>query len=451
MSASGAKLGGAVQVNSITPTTFVGPPAIASDGLRYLIAWHDDGQIRTRRMAASDGALLDPFVMSAGWVQTTGRVAVTADTAPVADNRTFLVVWSADTTLLHGRLVRAKLGSMITPEIKLAHSADHVEPAATSDGSTFFVVWRSGYANYMGNIYGTRVDPLSGAMLDNVSPNGGRLLVGSGPFGQQAHPSVAWDDKNYLIVWRDVRAGIENRADVYGSRVQSDGLPLDAPASTGFLIANDMLAVNGGNYPVVASSGGGQSLVAYQRAIFDADEFGSRLRARVIDNDGTVSVPDAGVGGSSGAGGGGGIGGAGGSGGTDAGTDASVEAGTGGGATDGSAIDAETGAPDAGGVGGSGAQAGAGGAGGVAGAGSGGTPAAGGSSPGGGAGTGGSSAGGAAGAAASGGAPSGTADDAGCGCRVAGSTHGHHVLAAILPLAVMLLWRRRRPDSRRSA
>ena len=98
---------------------------------------------------------------------------------------------------------------------------DQRSPSVAFDGTNYFVVWedyRSGL-NYEIDIYGTRVSQ-TGAILDPVG------IPISTVDDNQRSPSVAFDGTNYLVVWEDER-GHPNTYDIYGARVNQEGVVLD--------------------------------------------------------------------------------------------------------------------------------------------------------------------------------------------------------------------------------
>ena len=123
---------------------------------------------------------------------------------------------------------------------------DQTEVALAFDGANYLVVWqdtRSGNSD----IYGARVSP-SGNVLD---PGG--FPISTAP-DEQGVPAVAFDGTNYLVVWPDPPAGLQEQ-DIYGARVTPSGTVLDSheiPISTyDRHQGSPAVAFDGANYLVV--------------------------------------------------------------------------------------------------------------------------------------------------------------------------------------------------------
>lgn len=96
--------------------------------------------------------------------------------------------------------------------------------------------------------YPLTVDPSVGPELPASDP-----VYGPGGFGQ-SEAAVAWDGSNYLVVWRDERAALEEY--IYAARVTGAGVVLD---NTGFRVSSTRsnapaVAWNGSNFLVVWES-----------------------------------------------------------------------------------------------------------------------------------------------------------------------------------------------------
>ena len=123
------------------------------------------------------------------------------------------------------------------------HTAD-----VAFDGTNYFVVW-SDNRNGSYNIYGSRVTPC-GKVLD---PGG--IPISTGLY-DRGKPDIAFDGKNYLIVWQDYR-GSSGTSNIYGSFVSPSGqviTPGDFAITT--LTTYEVvpsIAFDGTNYVVVWS------------------------------------------------------------------------------------------------------------------------------------------------------------------------------------------------------
>ena len=127
-------------------------------------------------------------------------------------------------------------------------------PMIAFGGGVFLICWQDLRNGKDWDVYAARVTP-EGKVLD---PDG--IPVGAGDHNQ-ALPDVAWDGRNFLVVWQDFRSGSQYQ--VYGARVSPEGKALDAG---GFLIASSNLTSGWGKdqlfNPCAASlPGSGRSMV----------------------------------------------------------------------------------------------------------------------------------------------------------------------------------------------
>ena len=142
------------------------------------------------------------------------------------------------------------------------------------DGKNFLVVWKDFRRGMRNDVYATRVDS-TGKVLD---PYG--IAVATTP-GSKDRPQVSFDGVNYLVVWEDFRGGKD--FDIYGARVTPGGAVLD---QNGIAICTS----SQGQYRPVAAHHGGKTLVVWedQRGITDFDIMGARLDSagKVLDVNG---------------------------------------------------------------------------------------------------------------------------------------------------------------------
>ena len=305
-------------------------PAVAFGANEFLAVWQDENRVSASRIAAS-GAVLDPRSISIGWGNAGSCPAVTfdglsflvawsflglrcirvapsgavLDTSPIpvctlayaqftpavaSGDSVSLVVWtdvrdSADTAICAARVTRS--GVVLDPDgILVAGAVDSQdEPAVTSDGNDWLVVWRDDRNDSAGDIFGARVNA-AGTVLDTLgiaicravgtqsnpavsfggsvflvawedsgnSPNrdirGARVSSGgdvldtagiliSGATGDQTSPAVDYDGESFVVSWTDFRAG--RTSDIYGARVAQTGVVLD---TLGFPICTALRSQN---------------------------------------------------------------------------------------------------------------------------------------------------------------------------------------------------------------
>jgi hypothetical protein len=216
-------------------------PALASDGSAHLLAYIASGEVNAKRFDVA-GQPIDssPLVLSSTSSNKDGTVAGWCGAS-------YLVVWQDDRNGaldLFSSRARAN-GTVLGAEQPLITVAGDQKNAALAwNGQSCLLVWhdeRSGSAE----LWAARVSS-KGSVI------GSAFRVSSGLTGEAR---VAWDGKHHVIVWGDGKAA---RVSAYGSVVDT------TPFSIASGIAN----------PVVASVGGGKSLVVYERS--------ERVYARVI-------------------------------------------------------------------------------------------------------------------------------------------------------------------------
>ncbi|MCX6844808.1 MAG: hypothetical protein NTX53_21300 [candidate division WOR-3 bacterium] len=236
-------------------TNYQWDPALAFDGVNFLVTWDDkrsgSWDIYGARVTRQ-GTVLEPagIVIShaAG-----GRYLTGLD----FDGANFLVAWE------DGRNVNCDdiYGARVTPQGTVLDTAGiHIShgtylgnfetfPVVGFNGANFLVLWQDSRSGDW-DVYGKRVSP-QGTVLDSVS------IAISTAANWQWSPALASDGTDFLVVWQDRRS--ETNWDIYGARVTPQGTVLD-PA--GFVIsqaADDQhcpaLGFDGANFLVVWGDG----------------------------------------------------------------------------------------------------------------------------------------------------------------------------------------------------
>jgi len=225
-----------------------GNPALAFDGTNFLAVWQDvrtgvDDDVYAARVNQA-GVVLDPSGIA---VSTAAYWQVLA--AVAFDGTDFLVVWqdarSNSTYDIYG--ARVSQAGVVLAGIRVCSAAGHQQhPSVAFADTNFLVVWQDVRSSRDDDVYAARVTP-SGTVLD---PSG---IVVSTVSSSQYHPAVASDSANFLAVWEDWRGGAD--ADVYGARVTPSGTVLD-PSSIALSRAalnqnSAAVAFGGTNYLVV--------------------------------------------------------------------------------------------------------------------------------------------------------------------------------------------------------
>ncbi|WPB80738.1 hypothetical protein KYC5002_16580 [Archangium violaceum] len=144
------------------------------------------------------------------------------------------------------------------------------DPAVAWDGRQFLVVWSDERGGDEGDIYGSRVRK-DGTVLD-----GRGVPLIEVPAGQ-VRPDVTWTGERFLVVWEDGRDG---EPDIYGARVHGD---LRVVEPTGFPIATHPGAQSA---PRLAHDGR-ESLVAWG----DTRDEDFLIRGARVSDDGVVLEP----------------------------------------------------------------------------------------------------------------------------------------------------------------
>ena len=245
-----SKAGGVLDPNGLLVSTGAASqvsPRVAFDGTNYLVVWQTFGSLDTDILATRvtpSGIVLDPggIVVSAG-------AAAEAEPDVAFNGTNYLVVW--DDNRVVGSDIYAtrvsKAGVVQEPNgIPISTlTGSQIAPAVTSAGSNFLVVWGDSHSG-ASDIYGTRVGPTGNV----VDPAG--IAMSARP-GTQSYPAVAFDGTNYLVAWQDDRTG--STLDIYASRVSTTGTVLNP---TGIAVStapgaqdSPRLAFDGTNYLVV--------------------------------------------------------------------------------------------------------------------------------------------------------------------------------------------------------
>jgi phosphoribosylformylglycinamidine (FGAM) synthase PurS component len=227
-------------------------PAVASDGAGFLVVWQDarsgSYDIYGARVTAG-GTVLDPsgFVVS-------GATGDQARPAVAFDGANYLVVWHD----LRGGVAYDIYAARVSPggivldpggiAVSTATNAQE-NPAVAFDGVNYLAAWQDKRGGPYSDIYASRVG-VDGTVLD---PAG--LAIATASYDQTI-PAVAFEGTYYFVAWQDFRR-VATRPDIFGVRVDTAGIKLDATA----------LAIAAGDYgqtsPAVVAGVPGQVVIAY--------------------------------------------------------------------------------------------------------------------------------------------------------------------------------------------
>lgn len=251
-------------------------PAVGVVGTNYVAAWHDfrsgfSLDVYAARITKA-GAVLDAnaFVVSTA-ANDQWNVAITGQGV------TGLIAWQDGRNGVDADIFAARInesGGVLDPG-GLAVSQQPNEqrfPTTGTVGTDFFVAWQDSRAAGAFDLYGTRV-----TSAGTVVSTAGTLL--SDAANDQRFPALATAGDQALVVWEDIRNGVHT--DIFGRRLDLNGLPLDASQLVVSTVANAQ------ETPAVA--GNGSVYLAVWRD-FRTDPLGDIYGTRVA-TDGTVLDP----------------------------------------------------------------------------------------------------------------------------------------------------------------
>jgi len=274
-------------------------PAVAWDGTRYLVVWEDDDAARILgQRLLSDGTPVDagPFIIMEGFrpdvaaldgvflvvdIQITFDIerqepfAVRVDGATgtvlgspvdIGDNHTrhvsvaafgdrWIVAYQRNfshddpNAEVHANFVEASGAAGSEFIVASALNPFYYTPEVASDGAAALVAW-------VDSVPGE--DDVRAARVSSDGSVGPPFTV-SGAFEEQNEPALAWDGTQYVALYEDLRDAtffLDERSDVFGTRLTADGTVLD-PA--GFPVFDTEVPEIG---PAVTGAGGVALLAA---------------------------------------------------------------------------------------------------------------------------------------------------------------------------------------------
>lgn len=253
-------------------------PAVGFGGGNFLIAWaRYDSAAQVNRLRGTRVTPAGTVLDSAGLVlamSTTGEWGPAID----FDGTNFLITWMSrpmtGSDVCASRVtVQGELIDTVAIEVGRAPNVQEF-PALAFSGSSYFVLWSDMRSpSYAVAIYGSRVTT-DGLPLDSA---GIRVSWGA---NAQGIPAAASDGTNYLVVWQDYRSDGED-SDIYGIRIDSLGRQLEPAA-----------------FPIVTRRGyQGEAQVAFDGTNWlvvwqDSRTAGSAIYGARVSRGGTVLDPD---------------------------------------------------------------------------------------------------------------------------------------------------------------
>jgi hypothetical protein len=236
-------------------------PAVASDGVDFLVVWEDRStdfsDVRAARVSA-DGVVRDPR-----GINVSTSVDDQREPAVTWNGTTYLIVWedfrsSLDWNIYGARVTRSGFVADGSGLAISTSNGDQRAPAVDSDGIRSLVAWQD-QGPSGSDIRGVRV-AASGVVLD--APE-----VGSSATPEaQIRPDLAWNGSDFVVAWEEHRSS----PDIYATRVTPTGSVLDSPAIA-VAASPDTEAA-----PVAARGPVGRIGIAYERVAPELPYGGAR-------------------------------------------------------------------------------------------------------------------------------------------------------------------------------
>ena len=238
---------GGISIGGSSSSSYGIYPAVAFDGANYLVVWADtDGEVYAVRVT-SGGVILDDPALKV----TTGASSKLRPVSIAFGGTNYLIAWrnTADAV----KVARVSTSGTIIDDAAGITIGSGFYPWVAFDGTNYLVVWHAWGSGSGLDIFGNRVSPTNGTVLDGT----GFVICGASE--DQDNASVAFDGTNYLVVWHDFRGGDTgyNDGSVYGARVSTNGVVLDNPA----IQISDLCR---GQAPVTVAFDGTEFLVVWQ-------------------------------------------------------------------------------------------------------------------------------------------------------------------------------------------
>ena len=212
-----------IVISSANGTQYL--PDVAYSGSDYMVVWSDDQTTSTMVFGTK--------VTTSGGVQIPNGKALSTSTksynsAIAFDGKNYLVAWQQNKSSTSNELdiYASHIDTSGQPLSGLAVSTEvkgQMGPVLAFGNGKYLLVWvdeRNTTSGIEYDIYGARVSS-AGSLLD---PAG--IMISSAT-GLQSDPDVVFDGTNFFVVWEDERNGTTDN-DIYGARVSSSGIVLDA-------------------------------------------------------------------------------------------------------------------------------------------------------------------------------------------------------------------------------
>jgi hypothetical protein len=193
-------------------------PAVAFDGVNYVVAWQDkrDGQpdICAARVTP-EGELVDTQAIHVAWESADDECYPTV----VAGDTVTLVAWEYERRDIEGRRV-GRSGQVLDPDvIEISPDERGRMPASAFDGTDFLVVFHDDRSDTV-DIFDTKVGQ-DGSVIN------AEFRISVGVVAGEREPRAAFDGTNYLVVWQTERPG---NWEIRATRLTPACAVLDSPS-----------------------------------------------------------------------------------------------------------------------------------------------------------------------------------------------------------------------------
>ena len=259
-------------------------PSVTSSGSVAFVTWTDS----RGASPAYYGARVDPSLGLVDGPAASGGVLLGSagesfnPTAAAFDGQEFVTAWSnatgqyGDVDAVRVSTAGALLGAPGS-QVLAVTSATLVNgaPAIAGASGGAFIGWMDERLPKGAEIFGTRIDA-TGALLDGTAAARG-LLVSEQP-SERYDAAVASSGSGFLAAWVDNRDSASQYPEIFATRVDTSGTPLDAPA----------FAVATGRPTYSANVSVGSSGSAYVVTWTETSASGTALQARFLDANGNL-------------------------------------------------------------------------------------------------------------------------------------------------------------------